>query len=253
MEQATSILIIDDEAVAIGNLQHIIQEFCAGFEVVGLAQNVTDGLEMINSLKPKIVLLDIEMPGETGFYLLDQVQDRSFEVIFVTAYNQYAIKAFKYAAVDYLLKPVDIDELQTALDRARDRRERTPVPSIDFGKLMAGIQGLSSNKLAVHSLGETELVDIDEIVRMEANGSYTDIFISKNKKLMASKTLKEYETLLADDGFFRAHNAHLINMSYIKKYIKKDGFSVLMDDGTTVPIAVRRKELFEELLKKISR
>lgn len=243
------ILIIDDEAAARKNLAHIIENFCEGFELIGDADNALNGLKIINKLKPDIVLLDIEMPGGSGFDMLECLSNKTFEVVFITAYNQYAIKAFKYNAIDYLLKPVDIDELITALNKAKAASNQMKQP--DFNSIFKEIENKSPSKIAIQTQSGTEYIDFKTIVHFEAEGSYTTLHLANSRTIMVSKPLKEYEELLADEGFLRVHNSHLINLQHVNKYQKKDGYTAIMSNNTPVPIAVRRKEIFEKLIKKI--
>ncbi len=248
-----SILIIDDERVARDNLRLIIEKFCPGFTVAGEAANVPEGLKSIKKLNPDIVLLDIEMPGGNGFELLDYAGIRDFQLIFITAYNQYAIRAFKYYALDYLLKPVDIQELVNALKRAAElkKKQSTGNPCLKslFDEALKG----KPEKIAVHTQSETEFISISAIIRLEAAGSYTDIFLKGRRKITASRPMGDYAEILLDEPFCRVHNSHMVQMKFVQKYIKKDGYSLLMEDGSVVPVAVRRREVFEEMLKRFVR
>lgn len=254
MKPETGILVIDDEASVRRNLSYITQSYCDGFHVVGEAKSALNGLKQIKELKPGIVLLDIEMPDGSGFDMLDCLANREFEVIFVTAYNLYAIKAFKYSAIDYLLKPVDIDELNIALNQAKKRLEQSAAKFTDFNELFDSIRYEKPLKLAISNQHDTEFIDIDSIVRMEASGSYTKIFLDgKQREMVASKPLINFESIIDEDFFIRIHNSHLVNMNYVQKYLKKDGYFAVMNDGVTIPVAVRRKHVFEQLILRFSK
>jgi len=247
----TKILIIDDEAVARQNLKHIIHNYCEGFEVLDSSENAIYGLQLINKLNPDIVLLDIEMPGGSGFDMLDCLNTQTFKLIFITAYNQYAIKAFKYNAVDYLLKPVDIDALIVALNKAKENLAQTN--SIDYKLVFKEIENQSPSKIAIHTQSETEYIDFKTIINFEASGSYTNIYLANSRKIIVSKSLREFEELLSEEGFLRVHNSHLLNLHHVQKFSKKDGYTAIMSNNTQIPIAVRRKDIFEKLIKKISK
>lgn len=253
MDKEIGILIIDDEASVRRNLSLIIQSYCDGFQVAGQAKSALGGLKQINELKPEIVLLDIEMPGGSGFDMLDCLANREFEVIFVTAYNLYAIKAFKYSAIDYLLKPVDIDELSVALNQAKKRIQESSENFTDFRELFDSIRNEKSLKLAINNQHDTEFVDIDSIVRMEASGSYTKIYLDSQREIVASKPLIHFESVIDEDFFVRTHHSHLINMNYVQKYLKKDGYFAVMNNGVSIPVAVRRKHIFEELILRFTK
>ena len=253
MEKDLKILIIDDEIAVRNNIKTIVSKYCDGFIVTGEAVNALEGLKQINSLQPDIVLLDIQMPGGTGFEMLDCVKTKDFEVVFITAFNQYAIKAFKYNAIDYLLKPVDIDELNQSFINARKKLKESREEISNYRELFKNIEGKIPPKLAIYNKSDTEYLDTASIIRMEANGSYTNIFLKDKREIIASRPLKYFEDILEEDFFFRAHNSHLINIYFVKKYLKQDGYSVIMEDKSVVPIAIRRKEMFEQLISKITR
>ena len=196
-------MVIDDEKASRSNLRQLISMYCHDFMVVGEAENALQGLAQIKLLQPDIVLLDIEMPGGSGFELLDSLSTVPFALIFVTAYNQFAIKAFKYNALDYLLKPVDIDELNRALRKAEESRIGQTLQTGNFKGLIESFFNKKVNKLALHSQNETEFVELGSVLRMEAVGSYTRVFLSCGREILVSKNLKEFEFLLEEIG--RAH------------------------------------------------
>jgi two-component system, LytTR family, response regulator len=253
MPMVKKVVIIDDEESVRNSLATIIRNYCDGFDVVGMASNAIEGLKRIREEHPDIVLLDVQMPEGTGFDMLDCMDSIGFAVIFVTAYDQYAIRALKYNAIDYLLKPVDIDDLRMALEQAQNR---IPVPkgkSVRYQELVQEISSGVSPKLAVHHQSSIEYIETGKIIRMEAEGSYTRIFLEDGKVLIASRQLKYYEEILDEDCFLRIHNSHFINIRYVRKYVKQDGYSLLMKDGAHVPLAVRRREIFEQVMARYSR
>jgi two-component system LytT family response regulator len=243
------ILVIDDEQTARHNIKKIIKQFCPGYEVVGEAATALEGVKLINTLNPDIILLDIEMPGGSGFDMLDAIANVNASIIFITAYNQYAIKAFKYNAIDYLLKPVDIDDLNNALTKAATNSKSTQ----SIQPILDDIKHNNPLRLAIVNQNETEYVKIDSITHMEASGSYTAIFLENSKSYMVSRNLKSFEESLTDYSFLRVHNSYLLNLSHVVKYSKKDGYTAFTSNGVSIPIATRKKEIFESLINKLSK
>ena len=243
-------IIIDDEQHCINRLTKLINEYCSDeIELAGTFDTVEKGLEGIKKLNPELVFLDVEIKDKTGFDLLKQVPEVDFEVIFTTAYDKYAVQAFKFSAVDYLLKPVDADDLQQALHKLRKKFSKTELSQkLDtlFHNLKT-IQG-SSKKICVPVLNGLIFLNVDEIVRCESNINYTTLFTKDKQKILVAKTLKDFEELLSDYNFFRVHNSHLINLSYIKSYNKGKGGSISMTDGSEIEVSTRRKD---EFLKKL--
>lgn len=241
-------IIIDDELKGRVALRQKLQDYCPEVNLTGEAADGIEGLKLIEKLQPQIVFLDIEMPRMNGFEMLHQVKSNNFHLIFTTAYDQYAIKAFKYAAFDYLLKPVDIEELRGAIQRAqRDRKEQTDQ------KLEILEQHISVrhpfNKIAIPTLEGLLFFDVSDIIHLEAQSNYTAIYFYQHPKLIASKTLKEFEEILPDSMFFRPHHSHLINLNYIKRYIKGDGGQIEMKNGNYVDVARRKKEEFLKAIR----
>jgi two-component system LytT family response regulator len=234
-------IIVDDLIQARENLKEDISSYCDNIEIIGEAEGVVSGAKIIKDLKPDLVFLDIQMQDGSGFDLLEIINDSSFKVIFTTASDEYAVKAFKFSAVDYLLKPVDPDELMAAVDKVEpgsgNHRE-----SIDLLKdKMSGAK--TFNKLALHTLDKILITDISDIIRCESSVNYTTFFFADKKKLLVTKTLKEYDKMLSDHGFFRVHQSHLINVEFVKEYIKSDGGYLVMKDGSTVPVSTRKKQI----------
>ncbi len=235
-------IIIDDELKGRVALSRKLYDYCKDVSLTGEAENGEEGIKLIEKLKPDIVFLDIEMPRMNGFDMLHRLTEKNFDLIFTTAYDQYAIKAIKYAAFDYLLKPVDIEELKLAVSKSNAQNRNTEKKLEVLDQNLHGKTIL--NKIAIPSLDGLLFFNIADIVHLEANSNYTAIYFSNRPKLIASKTLKDFEDLLPTDIFFRTHHSHLINLNYIKRYIKGDGGQIELQDGTFVDVARRKKEEF---------
>jgi two-component system, LytTR family, response regulator len=237
-------IIVDDELKSRESLKILLQDFCENVEVLALCQNVAEGLEAITIHKPDVVFLDIQMQRETGFDLLTQVKQVEFEVIFTTAYSEYAIKAFKFSAIDYLLKPIDIEELKKALSRAEQKRSGNI--SERLHQLIQQLKPSTpkNQKLALPTSDGLIFVKVDDIIYCEASSNYTQIFTEDGRKHIVSRTLKEYEDLLADHNFFRIHNSHLINLGSVKKYVRGEGGYVIMTNDVSLDVSKRKKEAF---------
>lgn len=245
-------IIVDDEQHCIDALQTMLQKKCPGVEVIGTAKSVKEAKEQIDEKHPDLVFLDVEMPYQNGFELLKQFEKVNFDVIFTTAYEQYALKAIKFNALDYLLKPFSIKELQDALEKSRERKSsrvkelNVQTPMDVFLQNMKTLQQ-SHKKIALPTINGLVFMPVQNIVRCESTGNYTRIFFTDKKNLMVSRPLKEFEELLSDVDFFRVHNSHLINMQQMQSYIQGEGGFALMSDGTQVEVSRRRKA---EFLKK---
>lgn len=245
-------VIIDDESNAISNLRKIINDFCGDVEVIGTASGVSDGYNVIKQLNPDLIFLDIKMPDGSGFDILERLERRNFDVIFVTSYNQHAIRAFKYSATDYLLKPIDIDDLNSAVKRIIDKRKNKE-PQENYQELFNNLQYTIPQKIGISSMTGKEYISLESIIRMEAKGSYTSFILENQKNILASKRIKEFEELLQEKSFLRVHNSHIINLLHVKRYTKSDGGWITLSDDSTVPLARRRKDLFESLMNKMSK
>ena len=241
-------IIIDDEENGRIALKQKLKDYCPTVRVIAEAENGLEGMEMIQQFQPQLVFLDIEMPGMDGFEMLINIPDKKFHLVFTTAYDQYAIKAIKYAAFDYLLKPIDIDELKETIERL----EYAPVPDVTIKKLETLEQNLLTkpflNKIAVPTQEGLLFFDINHIIRLEAQSNYTLIYFDDQPKMMASRTLKEFEEILPADTFFRIHNSHIINLLFIKKYIRGDGGQVEMKNGDHILVSRRKKDEFLKII-----
>ncbi|GAB2767513.1 LytTR family DNA-binding domain-containing protein [Rhabdobacter roseus] len=240
-------VIIEDEFHSREFLKSVVTAWCEGVEIVGTAESVPEGVALIEAVAPELVFLDIEMQSGTGFDLLQQVRNRDFEVIFTTAYDHYAIQAIKYSAIDYLLKPIDLDELQAAVAKVRERRPGQVAPVNEALELLLATlknPATEPTKITLATSEGLEFVPLEQIIRLEAAGAYTTFFLKEGKKIMVSKNLKEYENLLPARRFFRIHNSHMINIDEVKKMLKTDGGYAVMNDGATVMISPKKKEEF---------
>lgn len=241
-------IIIDDELKGRIALRQKLFDYCKDVRLIGEAQDGEEGIKLINILNPDIVFLDIEMPRMDGFDMLLRLPQKNFDLIFTTAYDQYAIKAIKYAAFDYLLKPIDIEELKMAVSKSNNLNRISTER-----KLEVLDQNLHSkillNKIAIPTLEGLLFYNIADIIHLEANRNYTTIYFNNDVKLIASKTLKDFEELLPSDIFIRIHHSHLINLHYIKRYMKGDGGQIVLQDGTIVDVARRKKEEFLKAIR----
>lgn len=237
-------MIVDDELKSRESLSIILQDFFSNVQVVGLCQNVTEAMVHVKEKQPDVVFLDIQMQRETGFDLLTSLQQINFEVVFTTAHSEYAIKAFKFSAIDYLLKPIDLDELRRAIEKIEEKRNTDIMLRLEqlFLNLKPAPGQLS--KLGLPTNDGLIFIKTDEIIYCEADSNYTNIYTSDGKKHLISKTLKEYDNLLSEHNFFRIHNSYLINLNCVKKYIRGEGGQVVMSNDVTLDVSKRRKEPF---------
>jgi two-component system LytT family response regulator len=242
-------VIIDDELNGRYALNQKLKEYCPGVTVVGEAGDGREGIAQIKRHQPQLVFLDIEMPGMNGFEMLIQLPEKKFHLVFTTAYDHYAIKAIKYAAFDYLLKPIDIEELKMTVEKiVRQAPEQTHkrLETLEQNFLTRPVL----NKIAIPTLEGLLFFDISQIIRLEAESNYTAIYFSDHSRLLASRTLREFEDILPTETFFRLHNSHIINLQFIKRYIRGDGGQVELQNGDFILVSRRKKD---EFLKVIGR
>ncbi|MEN0050107.1 MAG: LytTR family DNA-binding domain-containing protein [Bacteroidota bacterium] len=248
MKQITAI-IVDDETNNRENLRLALQSYCKEVEIIGEADSAITALDVIQDTQPDLVFLDISMPLGDGFQLLESLPKIDFDIIFVTAYDQYAIRAIKFCAIDYLLKPIDALELKQAVNRVlanqSQKREQQKVQL-----LMANMQQ-HQQKIALPQSDHIEFVAVSEIIRCEGEKNYTWFYLKDSRKLLVAQTLKEYVELLEDAQFFRVHQSHLINLNQIAKYSRRDGGFVTMSDQSRIPVARSRKDVFSNVLKNL--
>ncbi|HXC05083.1 MAG TPA: LytTR family DNA-binding domain-containing protein [Bacteroidia bacterium] len=244
-------ILVDDETKGRELLGLLIRENCPNVEIVGSASNIAQAATLLETLHPDLVFLDIEMAGGSGFDFLEQQDTTSFAVIFVTANNQYAIRAFKFSAIDYLLKPVDEEELVAAVGKAESHlKNKNPQAEVDNLRLHFNALKKSSTKLALSTQSGLLFIEITEIMRCEADGKYTTCFLADGKKHLVTKNLKEFEDFLSDYNFIRVHHSHLVNMDCIREYISGRGGYIIMNDGKNISISQRKKD---EFLKRLNR
>ena len=244
-------VIVEDEQKSREMLAALIEKNCPELSVTHLAGNVKEGVDVIKESKPELVFLDISMPDGSGFDLLEQVQGNKFDLIFATASDAHAIKAIKYSACDYLLKPIDVDELKAAVARLISKKQNTPnMENLQF--LIQHLRKADENfqKITLPTGNAYEIVNIKDIIRCEADGSYTTFYLSDKRKLLISAGLKHYEELLPESDFIRVHHHHLINMNHVVRFLKEDGGYAVMTDGSRIEISRRKKETFMERLNK---
>lgn len=247
------VVIIDDEPDAVKFIQGIIQEYCPDLLVTGTANSAREGVTLINQLRPDLVFLDVQMPHGSGFDLLASFPEKSFDVVFITAFNHYAIQAIKFSAVDYILKPVNISEFIDAVKKVELKRSSREYRNFDFNSLLENIKTPVPSKLAIPTTDGIEYLNTSEIIRVEADRSYSWFHLTDKRKYLVSRNLKEYQELLQDLSFFRPHNSHLINMIYVKKFIRHEGGYIEMTDGSNVPISRGKRDLFLLQMTKISK
>ena len=242
-------LIVDDEQHCLEELQHLLKPYRDSVEIVGYAKSVEEGVLLIHEKRPDLVFLDVQIGKQTGFDLLQQVPSSTFDVIFTTAYDKYAVDAFKFSALDYLLKPIEPNELKRSLEK-HQRHASTKYLERKMDVLMHNLSNMNGvKKITVPTLEGYEFLETSEIVRCQSDANYTEIFLGSGKKLMVSRTLKSFEELLGDEHFFRVHYSHLINLKKVRKYIKGKGGHVVMKDNTSIEVSTRRKEEFLNQLK----
>lgn len=245
-------LIIDDEKHCRDSLAILLGKYCPEIEVLGQCASGEEGIQAIGSQDPDLVFLDISMPGMTGFEMLEQCGSSDFEVIFITAYDEYAIQAIRHSALDYLLKPVDKNELVQAIARAKGTKQ-TNSSSTRIAKLLELVEGKKgSERLALPTLDGLIIVDTKDILYCESENNYTRFFMADGKAIFVSKTLKKVETILSDDNnFFRSHNSFIINLKYVHRYLKGEGGEVILQNGKSLPIARTRKQDFLDRLERL--
>ncbi len=248
-----SVLIIDDEVLSRETISAIVRQYCEKTTVIGEAGSVREGLKAIKELKPDVILLDIQLGDGSGFELLRMAEPVHAFVIFITAYEEYAIKAFKTAALDYLLKPVDIGELQAAIQKARDQKQRSSIEAqlnillTNFNQVAIG----SSQKIVLKTNEQMHILSSNEIMHIEAEGNYTKFYLVNRKTILVSKTLKEYEEILDKSIFVRIHQSHIVNMSYASRFDKRNGGFLILKDNTALPVSTRKKDDLIQYLESL--
>ncbi len=241
-------IIIDDELSSLQNLQQKLAEFCPSIKIIATAQKPEEAILLINHHKPDVIFLDIEMPKMSGFRMLEEFKEPAFEIIFTTAYNHYAVEAIRIAAFDYLLKPIAIKDLQQAVDRLNKIFNPQTKERIDVLKSSINDNKTQEDKIAISTTEGLEFIPIKNILHIESNSNYSKIFFRDNRTLTVTKLLKDFEDMLVPYHFYRVHNSHLINLNYIQKYLRGNGGRVIMQDGTEIEVARRKKEEFLKMI-----
>ncbi|MBA4239430.1 MAG: DNA-binding response regulator [Sphingobacteriaceae bacterium] len=245
-------IIVDDEERARNTLSSLLENFCPEINVIATCSNVPEAAIAINKSKPNVVFLDVEMPDYNGFELLSFFRDIDFEIIFVTAYTEYAIKAFEVSAIDYILKPIEIDQLKNAVEKLKQKKQFVHMQEqIELLKESYANSGSEIRKIALSMSNGLTFVEVADIVLLEADGAYTSFFLKNGQKFVVSKKLKFYEDMLSNRPFFfRTHRSYFINLNYIKKYSRSDN-AIIMDNDISITVSRDRKQEFETLLKSL--
>ncbi len=251
----TAVLIDDDQHLRTG-LKALLDRYTNDIVIVGEAESVKTGIVAIETLQPQVIFLDIHLSDGTGFDILEKLNQANGKIkahiVFITAHEQYAVKAFKFSALDFILKPVDPEELQQTMAKIKEATGKTnSFEHIDL--LLENIRKKVDNfkRIALSTSDGIHLFDVSDIIRCEAKVNYTQFYIKNHKPILISRTLKEYEELLTEHGFERIHQSHLINLSYLKSYIKNDGGYVIMADNSNIPLAQSKKDKLQELIKAL--
>ncbi|HYC29060.1 MAG TPA: LytTR family DNA-binding domain-containing protein [Chitinophagaceae bacterium] len=236
-------VLIDDERNNLDNLEQLLITYCPELEICGRAMNADEGKELILSVHPQLVFLDIQMPGKSGLEMLKELNKQDFEVIFVTAFEKFAIEALRFSALDYLLKPISIKELQDAVAKAIQKHEQHD-RNKNLENLVAYLlqqNQRESHRIALSTQKETRFVKPQEIIRCESSNNYTTVFLTDGSKLLVSKGIYEFEEMLKEYGFVRCHQSHLVNKSQVKSWVKTDGESLLLYNGDLIPVSKNKR------------
>lgn len=246
--QNVKIIIVDDESRARSMLSSLLEEFVEGIEIVGTANSVEEAISVIKKVKPELVFLDIQMPGGNGFTLFDHFENPKFEVIFTTAYDQYAIEAIKKSALDYIMKPIGVEELIDAIEKFKTKRKnKTDEPEESFVFLDYEDAGKQNLKIAISNIKGFELIKLKAILYCSASSNYCEFHLTNGKVFLASSTLKFFEEKISPYGFLRVHDSYLVNLSKINKYIRGRGGQLELVDGTLLPVSRSRKDNLLEI------
>jgi len=242
-------IVIDDEQSNIDNIIALLNKYCPRVKILGAATDILEAEQLINTHKPDILFLDIQMGEQTGFDLLNVLPEKNFEVVFITAFDKYGIEAIKFAALDYLLKPVVIADLVLAVNKAEDKiatKEKNKQLQFLLNHIKSGEQ--FPTKIALPQLHEIRYVTVNEIVRCEADNSYTFFHLSGGERILISRSIKEYNELLKPLGFIRTHQSHLVNKLYVKSWLKEDGGCLFLSNGDKVPVSRPNRSFVQQAL-----
>ncbi|MEP7110057.1 MAG: LytTR family DNA-binding domain-containing protein [Ferruginibacter sp.] len=241
--------IVDDDPLCSQSLAGLLKRYCPQIEITGIFNSGVSALPVIMTMPPQVLFLDIEMPQMNGFELLEQLPAINFELIFTTSYDRYAIKAIRLSALDYLLKPIDREELQKAVEKLIDRRAHPLPQQIDILLEKMHHPGTAISKIALPTMEGLHMISVNSVIRCVAKNNYTIFILKNNEKIKVSRILKDIEEMLEDHSFARVHNSYLVNLNEIEKYVRGEGGYLVMSDGSTVDVSRSRKE---SLLKRLS-
>jgi two-component system LytT family response regulator len=249
------VLIIDNDSSIREGLRNLLKKLCPQITEINEAEGVITGLKAIDNFKPEIVFLDVEMDDGTGFDLVQKLGNYNFQLIFITAHNKYAVNAFKFSAIDFLLKPIDPMDLVVSINKAA-QQQKTKDLEHQLKLLEESLQNINSlkiqdRKIALNDGNVIHYIKVNDIIYCQADGSYTVFYLMNSRKIMVSKLLKEYEDLFADFSFLRTHHSYLINTSKISKFDKADGGQLIMEESHHVPVSARKKEQVLEILGRL--
>ncbi len=242
-------IIVDDEPYCCEALDTLLNRYCPQVKVAGICYSGREALQEIKEQKPQLLFLDIEMPQMNGFELLQKIPDPDFDLIFTTSYDQYAIKAIRFSALDYLLKPIDRDELQAAVHKVTERNHYSLTQQLELLLQKMHAPAAQINKVAMPTMEGLQMVTVNSIISCESDSNYTVVFLKNKQKIVVSRTLKDIEEMLEDYSFFRIHHSYLVNINEINKYVKGEGGYVVMSDGTAVDVSRSKKELLLKTLQ----
>lgn len=241
-------ILIDDELPSLQNLEQKLNEFCPDIEVIAVEQKPEEAVRLIELYRPDVIFLDIEMPRINGFKLLEEIKEIDFDIVFTTAYNHYAIDAIRISAFDYLVKPIAVRDLQSCVDRLiRSQHKQTP-EKLDVLRQSLSDSRSQNDKITIVTNEGVDFYEISQILRIESSSNYSKIYFRDGKSILVTKLLKDFEEILTPYRFYRIHNSHLINLSYIKKYLRGDGGQVIMQNDEIIDVARRKKEEFLKLI-----
>lgn len=243
-------LIIDDDPKMRSNHRGLLENYFANIEVIGETGRLDKAVPMIKELQPDLILLDIELEDGTGFQVLQQTKEIQYQVIFITAFNDFAIQAFKYSALDYLLKPVNEFEFKAAIEKVQEQFDANKLRD-QKEHLLSGYEERQFKKIVLKTSRSIHLVDLDEIIFCQSDNTYTTFFLTDGEKILVSRSMKEFEEILTPKGFFRPHTSYLVNLDHVKRLDKSDGGFLIMDSGSEIPVSVRRKNSLMQRLENL--
>jgi len=241
-------ILVDDEVSSLQNLQQKIVEFCPGIKVVATVQKPEEAIFLIRHHNPDVIFLDIEMPRMSGFRVLEELQDVQAEIIFTTAYNHYAIDAIRISAFDYLVKPISVEDLQNAVNRLVVQHDRQTQEKLNVLRRSLQESKSQEDRIAIPTSEGMEFINIKNIVRIESSSNYSKLYLLNGQTILVTRLLKDFEEMLLPYRFYRVHHSHLINLTYIKKYIRGEGGQVVMQNGDMIDVARRKKDEFLKLI-----